>query len=123
MIATAPLVHRIIEWYCPNCGLSDRTMEPKPHTRFHTCPKLHGLTAPMLEASVKAKVEAIDRPDYVRGELVQKDDRGRPVMSVLTTRDNGTDAIVFAPTAVARLGELGIPRGVRRKHLHMRVKP
>jgi hypothetical protein len=48
---------------------------------------------------MSAKVEAKDREDYVGRELVQTDEDGRPVMSVVTTRDNGQDAIVYAPTA------------------------
>lgn len=93
----------ITDWHCPNCGLQDRTREVRPHTRMHTCPRLHGLTAPMLTARTRAKVEAVERQDYVGNELVQTDDRGRPMMSVITTRDNGQDAIVFAPTALARM--------------------
>jgi hypothetical protein len=58
----------------------------------------------MLPAGVAAKVEARDREDYVGTDLVQRDENGRQVMSVVTTRDNGQDAIVFAPTATARIG-------------------
>ena len=93
------------EWYCPNCHLEDVTHEPRPHTRFHTCPALRGLTAPMLPKGVAAKVEAKEREDYVGKEMVQTDENGRPVMSVVTTRDNGQDVIVFAPTATARAGD------------------
>lgn len=91
-------------WWCPNCGAKDVTHELRPHTRFHTCPKLRGLTAPMLPEGVKGKVEARDREDYVGKEMVQKDANGRPVMSVVTTRDEGQDCLVFAPTATARAG-------------------
>ena len=87
-------------WHCPNCGLTEDTVG-KPN-RFHNCPKLHGLTAPMLPAGLSAKVEAREREDFVGTEKVQTDDRGRPMMSVVTTRDNGQDTIVFAPTATAR---------------------
>ena len=90
-------------WYCPNCPLEEVTHEARPHTRFHACPGLRGLTAPMLPAGTKAKVEAKEREDYIGTEKVRLDpERGRPVMSVVTTRDDGTDAIVFAPTATAR---------------------
>lgn len=94
------LISAVHDWYCPNCGKRDQTREVRPHTRFHTCPKLRHLTAPMLPAGTKAKVELREREDYVNGELVQLDpERGRPVMSVVTTRDTGQDCIVFAPTA------------------------
>jgi hypothetical protein len=87
-------------WYCPNCPLEETTHEAKPHTRFHACPGLRGLTAPMLPVGTTAKVEAVEREDYVGVEQVQLDpQQQRPVMSVVTTRDDGQDTIVFAPTA------------------------
>jgi hypothetical protein len=89
-------------WYCPNCQKEDLTHEPRPHTRFHACKGLRGLTAPMLPAGTRAKVEAREREDYVGSERVQLDPQfGRPVMSVVTTRDDGQDVIAFAPTAIA----------------------
>jgi hypothetical protein len=90
-------------WECPNCELTDVTHEAIPHTRFHNCPGLAGLTAPMVPAGTRCKVEAVERGDYVRDQLVQTDGDGRPVMSVVTTRDDGTDAAVFAPTATVNL--------------------
>lgn len=93
-------------WYCPNCHLEETIPRvANPHTRFHTCPKLHMLTAPMVPAGTRARVEQRDREDYVRDELVTRDDRGRPVMSIVTTRDDGTDAVVFAPTATGEIGQ------------------
>lgn len=96
MIHVTP-VHR---WYCPNCHKEDVTHEARPHSRFHVCPKLRGLTAPMLPLGTKAKVELREREDYVNGEEVQLDpEQGRPVMSIVTTREHGQDTTVFAPTA------------------------
>ena len=101
-----PILDPIRHWYCPNCGLTQETREARPHVRMHTCPKLFGLTAPMLQEGVKAKVTVHEREDYVGREVgVRMDENGRAVMSVETTRDEGTDAIVFVPTAVARIGE------------------
>ena len=57
----------------------------------------------MLEKGIAAKVTAYEREDYVGGDNVQTDEDGRPVMSVVTTRDDGTDALVFAPAASARV--------------------
>lgn len=88
-------------WRCPNCRLEDVTTEARPHTRFHRCLALHGLTAPMLPAGTKCKVEAREREDYIGDDRVRLDNRGRPIMSVVTTRDDGQDCIVFAPTARA----------------------
>lgn len=91
-----PPAHR---WECPNCDLTQVTHEAQPHTRFHSCAGLrNGLTAPMLPAGTRAKVEAHEREDYIGDELVQLHE-GRPVMSVVTTRDDGQDCVVFAPTA------------------------
>lgn len=89
-------------WHCPNCGLRQVTHEVRPHVRMHTCPKMGMLTAPMIPDGVKAKVTRRDREDYVGNEMVQKDENGRPIMSIVTERDDGTDVIVFAPSATAR---------------------
>ena len=89
-------------WSCPNCPQEHVTHEPKPHTPFHACRGLKGLTTPFVPAGTKAKVEAVERGDYVGSEQVQTDGDGRPVMSVVTTRDEGQDCTVFAPTATAR---------------------
>lgn len=90
-------------WYCPNCPTEDVTYEARPHTRFHTCLGLRGLSAPLVQVGTKAKVELKEREDYVGSETVRLDpEKGRPVMSVVTTRDNGQDVAVFAPTATAK---------------------
>ena len=88
-------------WECPNCTHTDVTHEANPHTRFHPCRGMKGLTAPMVPAGTKCKVEAHEREDYVAGEIVQTDGEGRPVMNLITTRDDGQDCTVFAPTATA----------------------
>lgn len=98
-----PLLATTRRWYCPNCSATDVTREARPHSRFHTCPGLRGLSAPMIEVGTKAKVELREREDYVGSEEVQLDpERRRPVMSIVTTRDNGQDVAVFAPTATAK---------------------
>lgn len=90
-------------WECPNCSATQVTHEARPHTRFHSCRGLRGVTAPMVSAGTRCKVEAIVREDYVGSEDVRYDGEGRPIMSVVTTRDNGTDVAVFAPTATANM--------------------
>lgn len=87
-------------WACPNCTFTDLTHEAQPHVRFHRC-RRNGLTAPMVPAGTKAKVEAVERADWVGKELVQTDAHGRPVMAIRTTRDDGIDCAVLAPTAYA----------------------
>lgn len=100
--AAVPIIDVVHDWYCPNCGATSRTTEARPHSRFHTCPALAGMTAPMLPAGTRAKVVAVEREDYVGEAMVQTDDNGRPIMAVRTIRDDGEDAIVFAPTATGR---------------------
>lgn len=90
-------------WECPNCPATHVTREQRPHTPFHPCAGLRGLTAPFVPAGTKAKVEAVERGDYVGRELVQTDGEGRPVMAVVTTRDDGQDCAVLAPTAVGSI--------------------
>jgi hypothetical protein len=89
------------EWSCPNCPTTALLPTPKPgQTHLHTCSGLRGLTAPLIPAGMRAKVEAVEREDYVGHERVQLDpERQRPVMAVHTTRDEGEDVLVFAPTA------------------------
>lgn len=90
-------------WECPNCTLTDVTFEAQPHTRFHACRGLKGLSAPMVPAGVDCKVEAVEREDYVGKDDVTLDGDGRPVMSVKTTYEDGrNDVTVFAPCAISR---------------------
>jgi hypothetical protein len=92
-------------WTCPNCPYEHTTRHAGPHIPFHPCPGLRGLTAPMVPAGGDCKVEAVERGDYVAGELVQTDDRGRPVAAIVTTRGDGSnDTVVLAPTARAERG-------------------
>jgi len=56
----------------------------------------------MVRAGTRCKVEALDREDYVGSEKVQTDANGRPVMAIRTTRDDGQDVAVLAPTATRR---------------------
>lgn len=92
-------------WECPNCTATHVTHEAQPHTPFHPCPGLRGLTAPFVTAGTKAKVETVDRGDYVGRDIVQTDGAGRPVMAIVTTREDGQDCAVLAPTATASARE------------------
>jgi hypothetical protein len=94
-----PIFKRETRWVCPNCTEHDVTYEARPHTRFHSCKGLRGISAPFVEEGVDCKVEARDRDDYVGDEIVQHAPLdGRPVMSVVTTRADGSnDVAVFAP--------------------------
>jgi len=87
-------------WVCSKCDQSDITRESQPHTRFHACRGLRGLTAPMVPAGTRHKIEVREREDYIGGEMVHTDGEGRPVMSVVVTRDDGQDCAVYAPCAL-----------------------
>lgn len=84
-------------WYCPDCVAAAVTYDAK--LPYHNCPKQNGLMTPLLREGEKGKHERVVRPDYVGDELVQFDSTGVPVMSIVTTRDDGQDCTVFAPTA------------------------
>lgn len=89
-----------IRWICANgCGVVDLTPAGTPN-RFHPCRVLRGITAPLVPENSGARVRVIERQDYIGGEDVQRDGEGRPVMSVITERPDGSnDVIVMAPTA------------------------
>jgi len=93
-----PIVASETYWACPNCMAEDKTSEARPHTRFHQCPGLGGIIAPMLPKGTKAKVHAVEREDYIGNEQVRLQN-GRPIMAVVTEREDGQDVAVFAPTA------------------------
>jgi hypothetical protein len=56
----------------------------------------------MIPAGIACKVEAVEREDYVGSDIPQVDGEGRPVMALVTTRDDGQDCTVLAPTATNR---------------------
>ena len=99
---TVPLLTPERRWYCPNCKVTSLTHEARPHAQFHTCLGLRGLTAPLIQLGVRAEVTLVEREDYIGEDKVQLDpELGRPVMAVVTQRDDGQDTAVFAPTATA----------------------
>jgi len=92
------------DWYCPNCGLEDRTRPQPPNaSRYHSCSGLHGLNAPLIRAGVRCKVTAEERQDYLGTEIQARGDDGRQYMAVRTTADDHDDLLVFAGLARAEL--------------------
>lgn len=91
-------------WVCTRCTHTWVTREARPHTPFHPCAGLKGLTAPMTREGERVHVVVREREDYVGDELVTRDEDGRPVMSVVVERDDGNDVAVFAPQAKVELG-------------------
>jgi hypothetical protein len=99
----AVLLNAYQDWHCPACGREERVSPPVPN-RFHTCPKLHFLTAPMVLAGSDCKVIASLRGDYAGREVLTLGDDGRPYMNVETWYADGrNDCVVFAPCARASL--------------------
>lgn len=95
---TAVLLRPERRWECPNCTLTAVTNGQETN-RFHNCRGLRGLSVPMVPAGTRAKVAAHEREDFIGREVVQTDAEGRPVMAVVTTRDDGEDCTVYAPVA------------------------
>lgn len=101
-----PLLHAFTDWECPNCDVTDHTPAlPPGASRFHTCSGLHMLTAPLVRAGTRCKVEAEERADYLGEEVQATGDDGKPYMAVRTVRDDGDDLAVNAGLASARLGD------------------
>ena len=100
---SVPVLQLTTWWYCQFCTFRDVTHEVQPHSRMHACSGL-GLTVPMIPEGESRKVTVREREDYIGSDDVQKDVNGRPVMSIVTTRDDGEDVVVFAPTAHVRIG-------------------
>lgn len=93
-------------WECAHCNT--RAVTRGEPNRFHLCPGLKGIMAPMTleEERGKLLVRAKVREDYEGADKnkVQRDEEGRPIMAVETVRDDGsTDLAVLAPGIQARL--------------------
>lgn len=94
-----PLLVPTQHWHCELCGAEDVTHEAEPHTRFHNCRFLGGLSTPMVAGEARAKVTVNEREDYVGNEDVTIVN-GRPIMNVTTEYADGrTSVAVYAPTA------------------------
>ena len=89
----------MIRWYCPRCTEAASTVPGSTQVPWHNCSGLAGLHVALLQEGVKAKVEAVEREDWIGSEDVQYDAAGRPVMATVTTRDDGQDVAVYAPCA------------------------
>jgi len=89
---------------CPNCDLRTfKRVQVAPGegtAEFHHCPAL-GILAPLVPEGTLCKVEKHEREDYegLDAGALTLDQTGRPIASVVTTRENGQDCAVFAPVA------------------------
>jgi len=82
--------------YCPNCGLTERVSPALPpgSSRYHNCPRLHSLSAPLVPVASGAKVTAEEREDYLSGDIQATGDDGRAYMAVRTTCPDGHDDLL-----------------------------
>lgn len=101
----AALVAAWTNWECPACGAADQTPPMPPGAiHMHTCPRLHMITAPMVRAGADCKLVAVEREDYLNGEIQTAGDDGRAYMAIRTVYADGhTDLAVHAPLARAVL--------------------
>lgn len=88
-------------WGCPNCDYTRVTFKAGRQAVIHTCRGLGGLIAPLIEDGVRCQVVAYEREDYIGRENVQLNSEGRPIMSIVTIREDGQDCRVLAPIATA----------------------
>jgi len=88
------------DWECPNCHLTERTRPLPPNaSRMHNCPKLHGLTAPLVRTGSDCTLVAVERGDYLNGETQRRGDDGKPYMAVRVERADGSNDVVVFPGA------------------------
>lgn len=90
-------------WECARCSVTDVTTGET--NRYHQCAGLAGVLAPLVPAGSGARIRAVEREDYVGGEIVVTDGNGTPVMAVITERPDGSnDVMINVPTARATGG-------------------
>jgi hypothetical protein len=79
------------DWHCPNgCYCTETTPAlPPGATRFHNCPNLHQLSAPLVRVGTDCSVEAIEREDYLGGETQATGDDGIAYMAITTRYADG----------------------------------
>ena len=102
-----PLLEAWQDWCCPNgCGIAERTPALPPNaSRYHVCSRLHSLTAPLVRAGTDCTVRAVERQDYLNGEIQATGDDGKPYMAIRTDYGDGSnDMMVHAPAARMRFG-------------------
>lgn len=96
------------DWECPNCHKAERTRPLPPEAgRFHNCPALHDLTAPLVRVGSDCKVTAVERGDYLNGEIQRTGTDGRPYMAVRTDRADGSNDLVVFPGVATFGGSAG----------------
>lgn len=99
-----PIIGEVREWEClsPSCDFTQTTKGPVTGQIMHNCAGTGGMSVPLVPKGTKGELRVVEREDYVGTESVQRNDEGRPIMSVVTIRDDGQDCTVYAPTATGR---------------------
>ena len=98
-MAPVILAHPEQRWECPACDLQQVTHRADVHTEFHHCRGLAGLWAPMVPEGTRAEHRVSEREDYIGRDLPQMHE-GRPLLNLVTVREDGQDCTIYAPTAV-----------------------
>ena len=93
-------------WICLGKGCNSAAVTVDGKTPMHPCRSVGGLMVPLVPEGTRGKIESVERGDWVGTEMVQTCGEGRPVMAVITTRDEGQDCTVYAPTATATARDL-----------------
>jgi hypothetical protein len=103
-VTRIPLLEAFTSWCCPNCPAQETTRALPPNaSRYHQCPGLHMLTAPLVRAGTRCKVTAEERQDYLGDDLQATGDDGIAYMAVRTTYADHDDLLVNAGLARAEL--------------------
>jgi hypothetical protein len=92
-------------WVCTRCDHTHVTHDSRPHTPFHPCRGLAGLTSPMTPEGQQVNVTVREREDYIGDEAVTRDGEGHPIMAINVEREDGNDVTVFAPMAKVAMDE------------------
>ena len=109
-----PLIEAYQDWACPECGLTDRTPPLPPGAfRYHSCPGLHGLNAPLTRAGADCRLTAVERQDYLNGEIQATGDDGRPYMGIRTDYADGSNDY----QAHAGAARMSMTAGQPQKHV------
>jgi hypothetical protein len=69
---------------------------------MHVCAGLKGITAPLILKGSDCKVVAIEREDFLNGEIQASNEDGVPIMAVSTIYADGHNDLVVNP-GVARI--------------------
>lgn len=96
-----PLLRACTIWFCPNCPATARTRPlPPGASQYHPCAGLHGLNAPLVRAGTDCQVTAVERQDYLGGDIQAAGDDGKPYMAIRTDYADGrNDMLVNAGAA------------------------